>query len=201
MREPYTLELHEAPESEPVTVAELKAHLRITADDEDDLLSGLIVAAREFVEISAGCQIVAATWDMSMDRFPCHAHPIQYAYGQIDLPRFPVSEVESITYYDTDGEVQTLSSDQYQVDGQARSPRICPAPLTVWPVTQIGRINAVVVRFVAGYETIPERLKVTIKLLAGHLYEHREATITGSLAEIPLGLRTLLRSCSSGGYC
>ena len=45
--------LLEGPASEPVSLADVKAHLRLTSSDEDGLLGKLIVAARLTVEVAA----------------------------------------------------------------------------------------------------------------------------------------------------
>ena len=58
-------------------------------------------------------------------------------------------------------------------------------------------MNAVVVRFVAGYGTartdVPYTLTHAIKMLAAHLFNFREPIVEGSVSEIPPGLRTLFR--------
>ena len=43
-----------APVSEPLTLAELKAHLDIDGDEQDELLTSFIVAARTTVERLSG---------------------------------------------------------------------------------------------------------------------------------------------------
>jgi uncharacterized phiE125 gp8 family phage protein len=49
-----TLIQTDPPLAEPVTLADLKAHLRIDANDEDDLLEGLIRVARAHLEAVTG---------------------------------------------------------------------------------------------------------------------------------------------------
>ena len=58
------------PVLEPVTLAEAKLHLRSYTSDiaEDDLINGLLVAAREWVEDYTGRALVEQRWSLSLDR-------------------------------------------------------------------------------------------------------------------------------------
>jgi uncharacterized phiE125 gp8 family phage protein len=49
------------PEAEPVSLAELKAFLRLDGSDDDDLVTALGVAARATVERVAGQALVTQT--------------------------------------------------------------------------------------------------------------------------------------------
>lgn len=70
------------PTAEPVTLAEMKAHLRVEDNSDDDLITSLLVAAREFVETETVTQLMPATYQMVLDGFPG-------ANGAIKLPRPP----------------------------------------------------------------------------------------------------------------
>jgi len=52
------------------------------------------------------------------------------------------------------------------------------------------------VTFTAGYGAlaadVPERIRTAIKLLAGHLYEHREATDIKEIQEVAFAVKALL---------
>lgn len=83
--------------TEPLTLAEVKAYLlipdRSPADDaEDDLLEGMITAAREEAETQQGRDLVEKQWDLSLDYFPC----------EIRL-RAPLQSVDLVKYKNSDG--------------------------------------------------------------------------------------------------
>lgn len=169
----------EEPIAEPVTLAEAKRQVRRVDVDDDDTYLGtmLIPAVRERGEQATRRQFITATWDLRIDhRFPC----------EIVIPRPPLQSVTSITYVDTAGVTQTLAADQYQVDApsgpQAQRGRIRPVYGVIWPITRC-QMNAVTVRFVAGYgdddSATPPRLKLAMLLDLGTLYENREDAVVG----------------------
>ena len=55
---------------EPVTLAEVKAHLRLDHASEDELLGGLIRAAREEVERATGLALIDQDWRLVIDEWP-----------------------------------------------------------------------------------------------------------------------------------
>lgn len=186
----YALSLVTAPAAEPVSRSEAKAHLRIEASvtDDDTLIDALIVAAREHVEDFTRRALVTQTWDLKLDAFPCDA------YIKVPLPR--LQSVTSITYVDTAGTTQTWSSSDYQVDTASEPGRIAPAYGESWPDTRAGQLNAVTVRFVAGYgaaSAVPQKIKQAMLLIIGHWYEHRENVVISAQAqEIPFAAEMLL---------
>lgn len=129
-----------APLVEPLSVALTKLHTRVDENAEDELIAAHIASAREQVEGRVRRMIVARRFDYLLDGFaPC-----------IHLPVAPVRAVESISYVDTAGAVQTLAAADYVAEVREQPCRIIAAPGTVWPPTD-ARPGAVRVRFVAGY--------------------------------------------------
>lgn len=59
--------LLEGPAVEPVLLPEIKAHLRLDGDTEDDLLDGLITAARVAVETEIRRVLIAQRWRAVFD--------------------------------------------------------------------------------------------------------------------------------------
>lgn len=189
----YSVNVKTAPAAEPLTLVEAKAHLRVDVDDDDDLIEGLIVAAREWTENYCRRSWVRRTLELRLDCF----------YGEIKLPRSPVSSVTSVKYTGQDGTLQTVDSAVYQVDTYATPPRIVPVLGAPWPVPKIGAINAVLIEYEAGFapgqgsptdyaENVPKSVKSAMKLVIGHLYEHRELTTEDALQMVPFATKSLL---------
>lgn len=176
----YALKQTVAPVEEPLTTAEAKAHLLVTHSDDDTLIARQIVAARRWVEQQTQRQLVTASWRLSLDDFPRCGDRI------MEVPRPPLVSVTSITYYDEDGNSQTLASSKYVVDSDSEPARIAEAPDQTWPSTQ-SRLNAVQVTYSAGFgdeSAVPENLKAAMLLLIGHWYENREAVALGTISTV-----------------
>lgn len=184
---------------EPLAVGEVKAHLRIDDNASDDYLTALISAARQHVEEKLGRALITQTWRLVLDRFPCAETDPETGFwrdGRITLPRPRLISVSSITYVDTDGATQTLDPTLYQVDSYSDPGRISPAFDEDWPLTR-EQMNAVTITYTAGYGAsasyLPTSILHAMKLLIGHWYENREATLVGTIvAETPMAVDALL---------
>lgn len=193
----YGLTLVTAATSEPVTLQEAQAFMRVTTSEEDALIEDqLIPAAREWCEEWTGRQFVSATYDLSLDRFPTDEYPwderrTTYRPDAIRVPRPPLSSVTSITYMDEDGTSQTLSASLYRVDTKSIVGEITPAYGEVWPDTY-DTTNAVTVRFVCGYSTVPASIKQAVLIVCQTMYENREETGPANLKDGPMTARRLL---------
>lgn len=153
------------PASEPITVTELKTHLKIDWADEDDYLSALIQAAREMCEAYTNVSFFTQTYTVDLDDFPNHP---------INLYKGPIQSITSVTYYDVDNAEQTLSTANYWADLKKLPGRI---EFDDEPDTFDDRFNAVTITMVCGFATvaeIPEVIKQAIKLQAAYMYENRE---------------------------
>jgi hypothetical protein len=162
------------PASEPVTLAEAKAHLRLEIGDDDALVAGLVTAARQHVEDLIAQSLVTQTWQLTLDKFPRYSSSAiwqQYADGlwdqripqtelsgrwwpdkaSIRLPRPPLQSVSSIQYVASGtGILTTMPSANYLVDASTRPGRVAPAFGQIWPLLQ-QQLAAVQVNYVAGY--------------------------------------------------
>lgn len=160
----------------------LKAHCRVDGTDSDTVLALYLAAATDHVERFIGRALRATSWEVSYDSFPAAA---------ITLPLGPVTEIDAITYFDSDGVAQTMSNADYRADLSAVEATI--SAIDAWPVTD-GRAGGVKVQWTGGDAVCPDDLKVAILMLAGHMFENREAVVVGTgAAEIPMGPLALMQ--------
>ena len=186
---PLTLKQATAPASEPITLAEAKLHLRVDFDDDDTLIAGQIVTAREVVEGIARRALISQSWDLVLDAFPGERY--------IELPLPPLQSVTSVIYVDEDGDEHTFSSTNYVVDTYREPGRLVLTSSASWPSDTLQETAGVRVRFVAGFgddgDDVPAKYKQAILLMVGHYYEHREAVSDERLLEtLPVGVQALL---------
>lgn len=185
-----------APAAEPVTLEEMKAHLRVTDTASDSYISSLITAARQWAEHYTGVRFVQRSFVWTLDEFPADSRTA------LIFPVAPVDSVTSVTYLDTNGDSQTWSALLYRLSKDDHFPRLLPAYGESWPSAR-DISDAVTVTFVAGYDpdsnspvdhaaNVPAPVKHAIKLLCGHWYENRMESVRDALSDIPYGAKALL---------
>jgi uncharacterized phiE125 gp8 family phage protein len=190
-----------APTRRALTLDEAKQQVRRThVTDDDAWLDGIgIPAVEDRAQQSTDRQLVTATWDMLLDRFPGGRY--------IEIPKPPLQSVLALTYVDPDGIVQTLSEYSYEVEApvgpRCKRGRVILNPDETWPSIRY-QPNAVTLRFVAGYGAtgayVPGRLKMGMLLDLGTLYEHREDHVVGqgfTVTEFPSGSQSIYDSYRS----
>lgn len=173
----YSLALVTGPASEPVTLSEAKAHLKVEHSDDDTLITSLIKAARGYCETYTRRAFITQTWDLFMDEFPPSSDEPIFIHN----PK--LQSVTHVKYFDINNVEQTWAGANYQVDIATEPGRILPVDGTTWPAVK-RRMNAVNVRYVAGYgaaSDVPQEIKQAMLLLIGDWYENREdSSLTNS---------------------
>lgn len=180
----WSLELSTPPTIEPLTLDEVRDHLRVTVSDDDAYLDALIVAVRQAMEDDLSKALLTQTRKLRLDGWP--------KSGRIYLPRPPLQSVTSIAYVDPDGATQTLSASVYQVVGARTTPDpdaptayITPAYGQTWPSIRLVP-ETITVTYVCGWVArgyIPQPIRQAMLVAIADLYEQREITVTGTIVE------------------
>jgi uncharacterized phiE125 gp8 family phage protein len=160
-------ELVTAPTTEVITLEQAKLHLKVDTSADDDLITMLIMAARNRYEGPYGIYgsaFLTQTWDYFADSFP--ATGLEITFG-------PVQSVEEVGYSDSSGNTVVMDPSAYQVDKVSVPARIV-IPGTV-PVSS--GLNSVKVRLKVGYGDTADKvppLVVQVMLVAiGYWYANR----------------------------
>ena len=150
------------PATEPVSLGELKAYLRIDGADEDAVLAGLLRAARSL------CEAFTRQWLIqrgAVETVPARRDPGARLTGS---PVGAVTVVEGL--YD-DGTTSVLSPDRFALtldaDGVARLASRDPAATRLRATYTAGGAS--------DWNGVPEPLRQGIIRLAAHLYANRDA--------------------------
>lgn len=176
-----------APAGEPLSLDDAKAHLRVDGTSEDDLIGDLIAAARAHVESRTGTRLVTQTVTIRTDDWA-------------DLDRLPIGPVQSITsvsYVDTDGQTQTLSTDIYEARLEGLEPSLVTKFMQTWPQSRFGSL--VTVTAVVGYGAAgsqPAETIHAIRLILADLYAHRETIGEGVSLPVAASVDALLANHS-----
>ncbi|MCP5004524.1 MAG: hypothetical protein GY941_11395 [Planctomycetes bacterium] len=164
-------------DSEALNLNDVKTHLNITSDSDDEPLNVFIAGIRHKTETYLGKTLITSTWEYKLDCFD----------EIIDLPMTPVATIESIYYIDDDGASQLFTDYQFDAGG-----RLKPSYGNEWPSTR-DQFDAVTVTYTAGKTDVQPDIALAMLLWVGSCDISRENSIIGvSVTEIPEGARALL---------
>jgi uncharacterized phiE125 gp8 family phage protein len=164
------------PSTEPLTYQEVKEYLRLNGDTEQAYVTSLIVAARQVVESRIWRPLISQQWQMQFD-----FHELNLLSKNIN--KAPLLSIESVTYYDGNNDIQTLSPTSYEFDLFSSPPRV---RIKTTP-TLYDRFNALQINFTCGYlnaASVPKNIKIALFLIVGHLYENRQDVVTGTQVNV-----------------
>lgn len=186
------------PAVEPVSLARAKSHLRIDHDEEDDLITGWIRAARELTELHTGKRWVTQTVRLTLPGWPTDC--TSGIAGAIRLPVEPVASVDAFRYFDSSGTEQTFDAEDYQTWLDHSPPLVCPAADSYWPALKSGKVAPVAIEFTAGgaLQSVPEGVSLAMLLAIGNWDENRGDA--GSAKALPPAVKAQLDLLWNGAY-
>ncbi len=205
-----------APAVEPITLADVKAHLRIDTADEDGLLQSLILSSRLHIEVALDLALITQTWSCFFDHWPHalsgHGVPVSppgAAFATFDpwigrnsgvtalaLAKGPVKSVDAIRIYAEDGASAALPLAGFAIDLLSRPARIARRSGTPTPIPARS-VNGLEIALTVGFgptpADVPAPIRQALLLLIAHWYEHRDPGEIGTdNARVPAAVSALL---------
>lgn len=161
----------DGPIVEPVTLAEMRGHLRLDPDDggaEDALVERLIASARAGVEVAVRRILVPGRYRMMLTAWPRD--------GWVPLPLSPLLAVARAGLVDEAGAVTDLAPGLVRLGAD---PREFPG-LVIDPMVPPLLRRAALIEVDAGHggagPPVPPVLAQAVRLLVAHAFEHRGDT-------------------------
>lgn len=166
-----------------VSLDAAKAHLKVQHGADDALIEGLVAAATQHIDGPAGWlgrAIGVQTLEARLDPSD--------AFAGIQLPYPPAANIISVTYLDLQRQEIVADPASYELVGD----QVTAIGTAAWQGGLAGA-EALRVRFVAGYATVPAPIRAAILLMVGDLYAFREsatAASTPAASAVPISVTT-----------
>ena len=186
-----------APSIEPVVVADAKAHLRVDVADDDILITGLIMAARQRAESYTQRSFISQQWRLYFDYNTQHGttpmlHDRNPDHNVIRLPAPPIISLDAFEYLSAATTWTAVDPSLWHYD--AGGMRIVQDDVLPEPYTYRSSFRAT---YTAGYGTtadkVPMAIQLAIKTLTLHFYENREAFTPNAMQGMPAAGESLLQ--------
>jgi len=174
------------PLTEPITLAQAKAHLRVDTMDEDILISSLILTSRLHIEAALGLALITQSWQLTLNAWP--------KGNAVPLPLHPVVAVTTVKTIAANGTSTTLAPSATVLD--AGPPARVVNVSQLWPVVTAAA-NGIAITLTAGFgptaDDVPAPIRQALLLLVAHWYEHRDPIEIGEpQTAIPKAVSDLL---------
>lgn len=178
---PIEYRLKTPPVSEPLTLAETKAWLKVDHDAEDTLIQLLIATARERCESITGLSLMVQQWVAYLPYWPMKTYDtwwdgiregalIQEPLQAVPLWHGPVRQIDALTLFDREGNASLYPASQYLLD-KVRDRLVLQQGVPIPTGERV--INPIEITYTTGYEIVPGAIKTGLLKLVAHLYEHR----------------------------
>ncbi|SDR19947.1 head-tail connector protein [Pseudovibrio sp. Tun.PSC04-5.I4] len=172
--------LKTAPATLPVSVADIKAHLAVDFDDNDDLIKSYLSAAVSRLDGYRGelkrC-LINQTWEQSFCGWPC-IEPFRLWFPDISRAQ--------ISYESEDGGLEQVDPSVLELAGSVEGSDLYLAKSFALPRLNAAKKHPVKIAYVTGFgeqpEDVPAAIGAAIKMMVGHMYNAREDVVIGSIA-------------------
>ena len=189
----FLLERVTEPEVEPVTLEQVRLHLReFASSDADAQILALITGAREWAEDYTGRVLVDQTWRLTVTEHPAlwqnvDSDTVSGYYrgpyfdrpdGRIMLRKSPAIEISSINEVNADGTETLVDASTYELrEADSKWPSVAPIsgglPRNARIVFRAGYVDRTGSP-VQDIQMIPQRFKQAVKLWVEAMYDRDE---------------------------
>ena len=174
------------PASEPLSLAEAKAWLRLDSATEDDLVAALIVSARMIVEATTRRMLLTQSWRLVYDCWP--------RSNIVNIPLAPFRALTAMRVYDQNNVAQPVAATLATLDASPDRARLSFPGNPPMPGRAIAGIE---IDVVAGYgalpSSLPEPVRQAMRMLVARWYENRgDIEIDSGATRLPASVSALL---------
>lgn len=197
-----------APTVEPVSLSEIKQHLRVDGADEDAYLTALITAGREMLCRLLSKSLITETWTLTLDDWPqdgaaddwwegVREGPISMLAARfVAVERAPFIAIQSVALLDEDNASTAWASAGWYATKHHSFGRLHPKRGHVFP-PRLRDWGGIVITFTAGYgptaADVPLPIRSALMQLVGHWFENRlPASECASRDLMPMGLGSII---------
>ncbi len=176
------------PVVEPLSLAEVKDHLKVETIADDALITRLITTARQQVEKQINKVLINQSWAIYLDNW--------LAYGEVELPVSPVNQINNLRTFSIDDIASIVDPSHYYADLVSDPQRLILRGSRIWQ--KPGRpANGIEIDVTAGFGTegdsVPGPLRQAMFLLITHWYENRQPDCSGApIVSVTSALQALL---------
>jgi hypothetical protein len=190
MRGYGALVLDTAPSVEPISLTEAKLYLKVDSSADDALITDIIKAARQQIELYLSRALINQTWLYRLDKWPCkykrdwwdgerdgHINSLISTGDEIEIPKSPLSSVTHLKTYDDADTAYTMPTADYYVDTSGQFGRVVLRIGSSWPTTELRQANGIEIKFVCGYgaagTNVPSPILIAMRNLIASMYDCR----------------------------
>ena len=149
-----------------ITLDEVKQYLRIVTNEEDSLLTTLLLASTQKAEAIINRALSIKTYELYLDKLQT-----------FELPKPPFRTLNSI---------QVLQNNEYiDFNAYKLDDKDTLAKIIINEISECEDINCLKVEFECGYEILPNDIKIWILATISTLYENREQISDVNSYELP----------------
>lgn len=186
------------PTEQPLSIQEVKAHLKITHNDDESYIQRLIEASTRYCEETLNISLITQQRATFYDQISSSHKDVWWSGARLgsiselfEDPEFlelrggPVNSIVKFETFDEDAVATEWDASNYYLSASAVS-NIPPARVvrktgSTWPIAD-RRIDGIKIThldgFGADWNTIPMDVRHGLQMLIGHWYANRETVLT-----------------------